>query len=296
MDSYRPRSARGFSLVEMTMVLLIIGISLGGGLAAFTKQQQDTAVRNTRERQKIIAAALNQFASEYHRLPCPSDAGVGLDSTSSGLEVRDPDNADTCFRDDRVRGVPWRTLDIPMSVTLDGWNNQFTYRVFSDRGTGNSTDANVGDRSLTRDDGLDMRDCRASTASTGSGGERCADPMTGITTSVLDFLSGRGLTVMDRNGTTLLSSSTAAAGGGAAWILISHGENGWGAYRQTGTRNSMPGSGFTRELANATSDPAAVYSGTPLSISTAVPASFSDDIVIFANTHAVINAAGLGVE
>jgi prepilin-type N-terminal cleavage/methylation domain-containing protein len=73
-------NSRGFTLIEMAMVLLIMGLLLGGGLAVLSSQIEN---QKTKETQKILEEAkeaLIGFAIANGRLPCPASA------TSAGQE------------------------------------------------------------------------------------------------------------------------------------------------------------------------------------------------------------------
>jgi type II secretory pathway pseudopilin PulG len=81
---FRPAShrvSRGFSLVEIALVLVIIGLALGGIVAAIGPQLDNKNVRDTQERVKQATEAIMAFAIANRRLPCPASA------TSDGAEV-----------------------------------------------------------------------------------------------------------------------------------------------------------------------------------------------------------------
>ncbi len=68
------RRARGFSLVEIALVLVIIGLALGGIVAALGPQLDNKNVRDTQERIKEASDAIMAFAMVNRRLPCPAAA------------------------------------------------------------------------------------------------------------------------------------------------------------------------------------------------------------------------------
>ena len=66
-----PRSQRGFSLIELAVVLVIVGLLVGGGIAALNSATQQTR-RIEAERQLIhVRDALYGYAMSEGRLPCP---------------------------------------------------------------------------------------------------------------------------------------------------------------------------------------------------------------------------------
>lgn len=76
--------ARGFSLLELALVLLVMGILLGGALKV---QQRLHARQLALQNQQILAdvrAALVGFLLQNARLPCSDTNGDGLEDNSDG--------------------------------------------------------------------------------------------------------------------------------------------------------------------------------------------------------------------
>lgn len=71
---------KGFSLVEMAMVLIILGFVLGALLLPFQAQRQQQAQTQTENTLEIARKALLGFAQQHGRLPCPATA------VSNGIE------------------------------------------------------------------------------------------------------------------------------------------------------------------------------------------------------------------
>jgi len=114
----------GFTLAEMAVVVLLIGIAMTMGLKMITATLQNTAVSETKARQEKIKTALISYLRTNGRLPCPD-----RDATPDGNE-----NA-TC-NGNAAQGygvIPWVTLGLSRSDVLDGWGNYFTYRVANRR-------------------------------------------------------------------------------------------------------------------------------------------------------------------
>jgi prepilin-type N-terminal cleavage/methylation domain-containing protein len=114
---------RGFSLLEMAVVLVILGLLLTGllgGLGALRSTQKEG---DTRRQLEEIREALITFAVVNKRLPCPATAAVSDAVAGAGLE-----NAPTAAGcTGGVVGVlPWATLGLSQT---DGWGRRFTYRV-----------------------------------------------------------------------------------------------------------------------------------------------------------------------
>lgn len=72
---------RGFSLIEISLVLIIAGLALGAGLQALGPQLEQRRYSQTQEQLQAASDALFGFLVLNRRLPCPASAA------SNGLEV-----------------------------------------------------------------------------------------------------------------------------------------------------------------------------------------------------------------
>ena len=108
----------GFTLVEMSIVLVIIALLVGGLLAPLSTQKElewrtDTAALMEQAREALIG-----FALVNGRLPCP-DSDVPPDGVENGcLGTANDPNQGT---------LPWVTLDL--DTGLDPWGNSIGYAV-----------------------------------------------------------------------------------------------------------------------------------------------------------------------
>lgn len=110
----------GFTLVEMAIVLVIIGLLVSAFLTPLTVQLEQS--RNTEARRDLseIKEALMGFAVINGRLPCP-DTDADLDGNEN------PCNPNTTNSTDSSGGnVPWETLN---TKQLDPWGRRYQYRV-----------------------------------------------------------------------------------------------------------------------------------------------------------------------
>lgn len=116
------RKITGFTLVEMAVVLVIIGLVLAGILSTFQAQMSSAKIRETRQSLADIRESLQAFALINGRLPCPADPTLANTTAGAGLE----DLAVTGLCQ-RVNGVvPWATLGVK---ELDAWGGRFSYSV-----------------------------------------------------------------------------------------------------------------------------------------------------------------------
>lgn len=114
------RSMRGFSLLEVAVVLVIMGLVLGGLLLTMGTYQQYQRTQQTQRQLGEARDALIGFAATQGRLPCPADpAGDGRERAptaagcTTGLEGE----------------LPWATLGLPR---VDAWGQALRYAVSAD--------------------------------------------------------------------------------------------------------------------------------------------------------------------
>ena len=127
-----PARMRGFSLLELAMVLVILG-TVGILLVRWygTSQAQKT-VEYRRDILERADDALLAFASIQHRLPCPA-----VPTDSSG--VADNDGMENCAQANGYGRLPWKTLGLP-----DAAAGQLAYGVLRrQNGADKRTDADL---------------------------------------------------------------------------------------------------------------------------------------------------------
>ena len=279
------------------MVLLIVGLLFVIGLPVSKTAMSNQRRAATVQTLKNIQSALNNYVIINKRLPCPADGSV---ATPTGLEgARDGNGDCTGVPINQAVGiVPWVPLGLTPADARDAWYNQITYRV----GYG-----------LTRSNALDMTSCDpAGTAttnpapagapniSTGACVSTCSGEFVAANcTSPMNFLLRKGLDVSD--GTTKVMDYTNYTG--AAYILISHADNGYGAINNAGIYVASAATGVegtTLENANRNLAALVVTSGAP---PTFIDAPFSDandatkyfdDLIIRPSLLSVITQAQLG--
>ena len=131
-------TVRGFSLVELSVVVAIISVVATLGLEAAANFVNRTSGAVTRERLAVADEAVARFYKIYGRLPCPASRAVALAAGNTTFGVEDCTIAvwtvdaqyATLIGGGLMAGMlPYRTLNIPMSFALDGFNNKLNYVV-----------------------------------------------------------------------------------------------------------------------------------------------------------------------
>jgi len=129
-DKRKKLNQTGFTLVEMAIVLVIVGLLISGlliplGVQRDVKDYAETRAELTEIREALIGFALSHSATDGNPyLPCPDTDGDGNENRAAGV----------CST---VSGVfPWVTLGLGQT---DNWYNQYLYRV-----TGVYANSNVG--------------------------------------------------------------------------------------------------------------------------------------------------------
>lgn len=136
---------KGFTLIEIAIVIVVIGFLLGGLLSSVGVQRQQIRRDQTRELLGLIKTGLIGFAVTNGRLPCPDTDAEGTQFYGQENPVGGPNAGNSC--DSEWGTLPFFDIEVGQQ---DAWGNAFHYRV-NDGSTGgiNFADNNAGAASFT---------------------------------------------------------------------------------------------------------------------------------------------------
>lgn len=262
------RSQSGASGIFVAVVLILIAAAIIAAVALTRGTAQVERGNLASDQFARIHLGLVQYVAANGRLPCPANPA---------LDVGDAEPAAASAACSFPQGtVPWKTIGIPRADSIDPWGGKIAYRVFS------------GATGLTQDGGASMVNCEdlpahepAPQAVTANG--LCstgATPEANDTTEAA-FLVNKGLPI-----TTFGTAST-----NAAYVLVSHGPSGLGAFA-TGGVQKMPLPANADELANLNAAGPFVARAASASGVDPTSAAHYDDLLASATVESLIRAAG----
>lgn len=213
---------QGFTLVELSVVVVIIALVMTLGLGALNAFLGSAASSETKARQARFKEALIAYLGSNKRLPCPdvpnNTNGTGDATGVTGIEDR---SAGVCVSPNGV--IPYASLGLAREMAEDGWGNYMSYQVFLEA-TGACPGINVD------------------WTSTNCFGEGKAGGL---------WVYG-GTLANPENLAFFNPASTPPADSRAIAVIVSHGPNGLGAWTRQGIQNIAPPAGACEELLNAT--------------------------------------------
>ena len=143
-------SQSGFTLVEMAISIMIIGLILGAGAGLYSQYITQKAIDTTSANIVSATNQLEEFQARWGRLPCPAPLNVARTDATYGTEncAAVAAGAGTCVGgicversvrtdagltgDERlvlVGAIPFRTIQVEEDKTFDGYNDRMVYAV-----------------------------------------------------------------------------------------------------------------------------------------------------------------------
>ncbi len=126
---------RAFTLLEMSVVLLIISVIVGGGIAVMNNSINQRMYNETVTKMETIQTALSQYRNAFGRIPCPAGISFSIGKTTAptfGTEVGTAGDG-LCAGASQIAGnvvagaVPVKSLQLPDDFAFDGWGRRIYY-------------------------------------------------------------------------------------------------------------------------------------------------------------------------
>lgn len=257
---------RGFTTIELAIVLIISGLMFAGFLSVYKTYRLDLGYKKTIEHAEVLESALNEYLWTYNSYPCPADptllpthndygvaVNCGLGSTAVDCAVGRPEYTNTPGVESNVacaESLEDRDGDGNPDMVLIG---AFPFKTMQDQASNGS----ISDyfREVFTYDGYDMRYTYAVSAN-------MATPDPSIYTHSRMISANFGvITVVDENGQQMTEPPNSAH-----YVIVSHGANKRGAYSPGGTQSQN--CIFSTLILNGVEDPndTALYGGSGLSL------------------------------
>ncbi len=120
---------QGFTLIELAIVLVIIGVLAGSFIATLSSRIDATRVSDTNDEIRLIKKAITGFAYSQPgvvRIPCPdcNNAACVSGANVQNDGVEDIDAAGACDANNQPGNLPWVSLGVGRS---DAWGTHYSY-------------------------------------------------------------------------------------------------------------------------------------------------------------------------
>lgn len=282
---------RGFSLVEMALVLLIVGLLAAVFLPATNTFLDNNRRKETRAKLEALEQAMVRFVMVNRRLPCPADGSLPPGNANQGLELA---AGGACTVPALTNGVvPWRSLGVAQGDAMDAWSTMVSYRVWGGAGVAHS---------LTLPNGMDMSSCDPAQVGPAVAGacNSATSPINWLTVNA--SANARGFRVCSASPCAvgnLAELASKANGNGVAYVLVSHGANRVGGFTAEGNYLNTPNGPGPGQMENINFNGVALRTAGPNDFYIDAdyaenPAAYFDDIVLRPTVISVAMAAGLG--
>jgi prepilin-type N-terminal cleavage/methylation domain-containing protein len=214
--------ARGFTLIELAIVVFILGMLIAGLIGPVEVQLEARDRHRTKEVMEEAVEALYGYALTNRRLPCPDNDGDG--TPDPAFNPADVNSADCDVGTTTNGWLPWAELGVPQG---DAWGNRLTYRVRYREFTWPAQDATCNGNTANE---FDL--CSTGNIVINTRGDDSTTPAT---------IEGK-------------FSFAAATQIYVAAVVISHGRNGYGATSVNGVARPAAPAANGDEIENANGD------------------------------------------
>lgn len=233
----KKRFSRGYTLVELAIVMVVIGVVMAGFALAYKTYAKNQEVQTTGANNSAVEKAIGRFLAEQGRYPCPAAIDLSPDNPRYGMETNcdefrgyDATGAESApvsvgyfgggiWVEDSVRPppaapgtvvrgmIPFQALNIPEHQAYDGFGSRLQYAI--------TTNLTVSET---------------------------YDPEQG------------GIEIVDANDASMVTPPASAH-----FVIFSTGEDKMGGYSRFGKEQVPCGSGLDAENCNTEDDNKAVY-------------------------------------
>jgi len=126
------KNKSGFSLLEISIVLLVVSVSVSSGVLVFNKYSAESKISQTEFTMAQVMSAIKQYALKYGELPCPADITLVNSDAEFGFAATAGTCAEVDTDDTAARGlIPVSTLNLYPSLVVDAWGNRISYVVLN---------------------------------------------------------------------------------------------------------------------------------------------------------------------
>ncbi|MFM9890175.1 MAG: hypothetical protein ACKVOE_05975 [Rickettsiales bacterium] len=144
-----------FTLIELSVVLLVVGLMVGFGMQAAQVSTNVDCYAQTRTQIVTIKDALQRFIDSKGRLPTPAGRSFNVTSPNYGREASGgaiDTLASGAFASNPVLfgALPFQALQLPTSFATDCWGNKFSYVVGQNFTTTGSFPSAIGPITVRR--------------------------------------------------------------------------------------------------------------------------------------------------
>lgn len=123
------RRSDGFSLIEVAIALIIIGLLMTPVIESYNQQAVHNKLDVTNENFVLVNAAIQDYFAHYNSLPCPADQTLSRSNANYGAPNCIATIAAGSTPPVMVGSVPFKALNIAEAASLDAWNDRIAYTV-----------------------------------------------------------------------------------------------------------------------------------------------------------------------